>query len=159
MSQTDRGTITGTITDPAGAVVPGATVTALNKATNATVTSVTTSTGNYTLPSLATGVYDLTIEAKGFTKFIQEGIEVQVAQTARIDITLRIGAASESVTINADAPLLKTESAEQSQTLSGDRVNELPLTLTSAGIRNPIAFAPAPAWRICSGGRQFHTCK
>jgi hypothetical protein len=139
--QTDRGTITGTITDPGGAVVPGATVTATNKGTNASVQSITTSTGNYTLPSLASGVYDLTIEAKGFSKYIQEGIDVQVAQTARIDITLKIGAATESVTIQADAPLLKTESAEQSETLTGEKVNDLPLTLTSAGVRNPIAFA------------------
>jgi len=155
MAQSDRGTITGTITDPVGAVVPGATVTALNKATGASVQSVTTSTGNYTLPSLSTGTYDLTIEAKGFTKYIQEGIEVQVAQTARIDITLKIGAATESVTINADAPLLKTESAEQSQTLSGDRVNELPLTLTSAGIRNPIAFAQLQPGAYAPAGGNF----
>src|ERR1700688_4621498 len=63
MAQTDRGTITGTITDPAGAVVPGAAITALHKTTGATIHTVTTSTGNYTLPSLASGVYDLTIEA------------------------------------------------------------------------------------------------
>jgi Carboxypeptidase regulatory-like domain len=155
MAQTDRGTITGTITDPAGAVVPGASVTALHKATGASVQSITTSTGNYTLPSLATGIYDLTIEANGFNKYIQEGIEVQVAQTARIDVTLKIGAATESVTVNADAPLLKTESAEQSQTLSGDRVNELPLTLTSAGIRNPIAFAQLQPGAYAPAGGNF----
>ncbi len=155
MAQTDRGTITGTITDPAGAVVPGASVTALNKATGASVQSITTNTGNYTLPSLATGTYDLTVEAKGFNKYIQEGIEVQVAQTARIDVTLKIGSATESVTVNADAPLLKTESAEQSQTLSGDRVNELPLTLTSAGIRNPIAFAQLQPGAYAPAGGNF----
>ncbi len=152
-AQTDRGTITGTITDPVGAVVPGATITALNKATGSSTQTVTTSTGNYTLPSLASGVYDLTIEAKGFNKYIQEGIDVQVAQTARIDIALKIGSASESVTVNADAPLLKTESAEQSSVLSGEKVNELPLTLTSAGIRNPIAFAQlAPGTYAPAGG-------
>ena len=155
IAQTDRGTITGTITDPAGAVVPGASVTALNKATGASVQSITTSTGNYTLPSLATGTYDVTVEAKGFTRYIQEGIEVQVAQTARIDVTLKIGSSTESVTVNADAPLLKTESAEQSQTLSGDRVNELPLTLTSAGIRNPIAFAQLQPGAYAPAGGNF----
>ncbi len=155
MAQTDRGTITGTITDPAGAVVPGANVTATNKATGASVQSQTTSTGNYTLPSLQTGIYDLTIEAQGFNKYIQAGIEVQVAQTARIDVILKIGSATESVTISADAPLLKTESAEQSQTLSGDRVNELPLTLTSAGIRNPIAFAQLQPGAYAPAGGNF----
>jgi hypothetical protein len=141
MAQSDRGTVTGTVTDPAGAVVPGAAIMASHKATGAVFQTVTTTTGNYTLSALPSGVYDITVEAKGFSKHIQEGVEVQVAQTARIDVTLKIGSSSESVTVNADAPLLKTESAEQSQTLSGERVNELPLTLTSAGIRNPIAFA------------------
>ncbi len=141
IAQTDRGTITGTVSDPAGAVVPGATVTALHKATGANYPTVTTRTGDYTLPSLPSGVYDLTIEAAGFSKYTQEGISVQVAQTARVDVTLKVGAASESVTVNSDAPLLKTESAEQSETLNGQQVNDLPLTLTSAGVRNPIAFA------------------
>ena len=78
---------------------------------------------------------------------------MQVAQTARIDVALKVGAATESVTVNADAPLLKTESAEQSQTLAGERVNELPLTLTSAGVRNPIAFAQLqPGVYAPSGG-------
>jgi len=61
-AQSDRGTITGTITDPAGAVVPGATVIASHKATGATYPTVTTRTGDYTLPSLPSGVYDVTIE-------------------------------------------------------------------------------------------------
>ena len=124
--QTDRGTITGSITDPAGAVIPNASVTASNKSTGVTFHTVTTTTGNYTLPALPSGVYDLTIEAAGFNRYIQEGIDVQVAQTARIDVTLKIGSATESVTVNADAPLLRTESAEQNSTLSGEKVNELP---------------------------------
>ena len=139
----------------AGAVVPGASITAANKATGSNVQTVTTSTGNYTLPSLASGVYDLTVEAKGFNKYIQEGIDVQVAQTARIDITLKIGSASESVTVNADAPLLKTESAEQSSVLTGEKVNELPLTLTSSGIRNPIAFAQLSPGVYAPAGGNF----
>jgi hypothetical protein len=153
MAQSDRGTITGTVSDPAGAVIPSATVTALHKSTGATYPTVTTRTGDYTLPSLPSGVYDLTIEATGFSKYIQEGIDVQVAQTARVDITMKVGATTDSVTVNADAPLLKTESAEQSQTLAGERVNELPLTLTSAGVRNPIAFAQLqPGVYAPSGG-------
>ena len=154
-AQTDRGIITGTITDSTGSVVPGAVVTALHKATGASVQSLTTSTGNYTLPSLASGVYDLTVEAKGFSKYIQEGIDVQVAQTARVDIALKVGSSSETVTVEADAPLLKTENAEQSQTMAGDRVNELPLTLTSAGIRNPIAFAQLQPGVYAPAGGNF----
>ena len=137
--QTDRGTITGTVADPANAVIQGAKITVKNVDTAASYETVTTSTGNYTLPSLPAGTYDLTIEAPGFNRYVQNGITVQVAQSARIDVRMKIGSVTDSVDVNADAPLLKTESAEQSQTITGDRVNELPLTSSAGGVRNPIS--------------------
>ena len=73
---------------------------------------------------------------------MQEGIQVQVAQTARIDVVLKVGATSETVTVEANAPLLRTESAEQSQTFTGDTIDQLPLTLGGNnlyGARNPLA--------------------
>ncbi len=142
LAQTDRGTITGTITDPQGAVVPGATVMLRNVATGAEYPTQSTGTGNYTVPALPVGRYNLTVSSAGFNQYIQEGITVQVAQTARIDVVLKIGATSESVTVQADAPLLRTESADQSQTVSGDTINQLPLTLGGNnlyGTRNPLA--------------------
>ncbi|MEP6796003.1 MAG: carboxypeptidase-like regulatory domain-containing protein, partial [Saprospiraceae bacterium] len=69
----------------------------------------TTSTGNYTIPSVPAGGYDLTIEHPGFRKFVQNGLRVQVANTARVDVTLEVGSTTDSVTITADAPLLKSE--------------------------------------------------
>ncbi|MCU1326192.1 MAG: hypothetical protein JWN34_1562 [Bryobacterales bacterium] len=137
--QTDRGTVTGTITDPANAVMQGAKVSLKSTETGATYDTVTTGTGNYTLPSVPSGSYDLTVESAGFNRYIQTGINVQVAQTARIDVVMKVGATTDSVTVNADAPLLKTESAEQSQTITGDRINALPLTSSAGGVRNPIA--------------------
>ncbi len=142
LAQSDRGTLTGTVSDPAGATVPSASVTVSNMATGALYTSVTTATGNYTVPALPAGRYSLTIGAQGFSQYVQEGITIQVAQTARVDVVLKIGATSESVTIMADAPLLRTENAEQSQTVSGDTINQLPLTLGGNnlyGTRNPLA--------------------
>lgn len=138
-AQSDRGTITGTVADPANAVIQGAKVSAKSTETGAGYETVTTGTGNYTLPSLPAGNYDLTVEAPGFNRHIQTGINVQVAQTARIDVIMKIGSTSDSVTINADAPLLKTENAEQSQTITGDRINQLPLTSSAGGVRNPVA--------------------
>ena len=94
------------------------------------------------LPSLPSGIYALVVSAPGFNQYIQEGIQVQVAQTARVDVVLKIGATSESVTVQANAPLLRTENAEQSQTLSGDEIDKLPLTLGGNnlyGTRNPLA--------------------
>src|SRR5687768_14233 len=118
VAQSDRGVITGTIADPAGALIPGAKVTAENPGTGVQFNTVSTSTGNYTIPSVPAGVYNITIEHSGFRKYIQTGVTVQVAQSARVDIVLQIGATTESVTVSADAALLKTESAEQSTTIS-----------------------------------------
>jgi hypothetical protein len=140
MAQSDRGAINGTVTDSTGAVVPAANVVATRTETGGTFQTVSTATGNYTLDSLPVGTYTVAVEGKGFQKYIQTGIHVQTAQTARVDVALQVGSASESVTVNADAPLLKTESAEQSSVVSGDEINNLPLTYAGAGLRNPTAF-------------------
>lgn len=141
-AQSDRGTITGAVSDPAGAVVPGAKVIATSRETHAISETVTTATGNYTLPSLPVGTYDLSVEVVGFTRYIQEGIRVQLVQTARVDVVLQVGSSTQSVTVSADAALLKTENAEQSQTVAGDKVNALPLSFTGGWLmRSPTSFA------------------
>src|SRR3954451_19001580 len=86
LAQSDRGTITGNVSDPADAVVPGAVVIARNAESGSVYQTVTTQTGNYTLPSLPAGLYDVSVEVTGFKKSTQQGVTVQVAQTARIDI-------------------------------------------------------------------------
>src|SRR5690348_4237075 len=101
-AQSDRGTITGTISDPAGAVVANAAVEVTNTATGVQYQAATTATGNYTVPQLPAGVYTLSIAVPGFKKFTRQGITVEVAATIRIDIALEVGAATESVTVQAD---------------------------------------------------------
>jgi hypothetical protein len=143
-AQSDRGTLTGTVTDPAGAVVPAAKVTAKNSETGAVSSTITTDTGNYTLPSLPIGSYELTVEAAGFNKSTQTGLRLQVAQTARVDVELRVGSSTESVTVQAESPILKTENAEISMNVSGDKFNQLPLNFGAGGtgaIRSWLAFA------------------
>src|SRR4051794_1834192 len=107
--QSDRGTITGTVSDQAGALIPNAKVVANNTATGVQFTTETTETGNFTIPSMPSGTYDVNVEVTGFRKYTQTGITVQVAQTARIDVVLQVGSTTDSVTVSADAPLLKTE--------------------------------------------------
>jgi hypothetical protein len=126
-AQSDRGTITGTVSDPAGAVIPAASIQAVNADTGSTYDTVTTQTGNYTLAQLPAGIYRLAFKAAGFSDFTQQGVRVQVAQTERIDVTMKVASGSESVTVTADAPLMKTESAEQSHNLTTERILELPL--------------------------------
>jgi hypothetical protein len=140
LAQTDRGTITGTLADSTGAVVPGASVQVTNTETGAQYDTVTTGTGNYTLASLVAGNYNLTVAVTGFKKFTQEGIQVTVAQTARVDVTLEVGAISDAVTITADAPLLKTENADQSYEIAvNQRIDALPLP--PLYVRNPLNWA------------------
>jgi hypothetical protein len=144
-AQNDRGTITGQVKDQGGGVVPGAAVTAANTATGAQSKGATTDTGNYTIPGLPAGTYSVTIEVKGFKKFVQDNVLVQVAATARVDATLEVGAATETVTVTADAGTLKTESAEQSTVIETARINDLPLNFgggggSSGNIRSPFAF-------------------
>jgi hypothetical protein len=138
-AQSDRGTITGTISDPAGAVVANASVEARNTQTGATYPVASSATGNYTIPELPAGTYELSITVPGFKKFIRPGLIIQAAQTIRVDATLDIGNASETVTINAEAPLLKTESGELSQTVSTQLMDALPLLYvggTAYGVRD-----------------------
>jgi hypothetical protein len=138
-AQNDRGTITGTITDPAGAVIPGAALHARDTATGAEYDTITTATGNYALVDLLAGTYDVTVTAAGFQKYIQRGITVQVVQTLRVDIVLKVGSATDSVTVTADAALLRTEDAEINHNLSTDRVDALPNT--TSNLRDPFEFS------------------
>jgi hypothetical protein len=142
-SQSDRGTITGTISDPAGAVVAAAAVEAKNDATGAAYQVASTSTGNYTLAQLPAGDYDLTVTVAGFKKFVRQNITVQVAGTIRIDVPLEVGSANESVTVTEAAPLLKTESGELSHNMTTERVDNLPVINLGYGsgvgnVRNPL---------------------
>jgi len=144
-AQSDRGTITGTVLDPGGAVIPSAKVLAKNTDTGATSETVSTETGNYTLPSLPAGLYEVDVEAAGFRKAIRTGVVVEVSGTVRVDLKLEVGSTSESVTISAEAPLLKTESAEQSTVITGERINALPLNFgggagSTGAIRNWLSF-------------------
>ena len=149
-SQSDRGTITGTVSDPAGAVVAGAVVEARNVANGAVYPVATSNTGNYTIAQLPAGSYELDVAVPGFKKFIRTGLVVEVAGTLRIDAVLEVGAATESVTVEAAAPLLKTEGGEVSHNISISTMDELPvLTLSGAApigsantlgnIRNPLS--------------------
>ena len=84
-AQGDRGTITGTVTDPTGAVVPNANIQVTNSETSAVYKVGTSSTGNYTLANLPAGTYTLAVDAPGFKKYERPGLVVQVAETERVD--------------------------------------------------------------------------
>ncbi len=142
--QSDRGTITGTIADPAGAVVANAAVEIRNVDTGAVYQAGASATGNYTLAQLPAGNYELSVTVPGFKKFVRKNVTVEVAQTYRVDVVLEVGSNTESVTVTASAPLLKTESGELSHTVTTNTMNNLPVmgigaAAGSSGLRNPYA--------------------
>src|SRR5215470_2145385 len=142
LAQSDRGTITGTVSDPAGALVPSAAVEIRNVETGAVYQAGTSATGNYTLAQLPAGQYELTVAVPGFKKFVRKSVTVNVAETYRVDVVLEVGSNTESVTVTEAAPLLKTESGELSHTVATNTMNNLPVmsigaAAGSSGIRNP----------------------
>jgi hypothetical protein len=154
-AQSDRGTITGTVSDPTGAVVANAPITAKHLETGATFEAGTSATGNYTLSQLPTGTYELTVTVPGFKKFVRQNLLLPVAQTLRVDAVLEVGSSSESVTVSEVSPLLKTESGELSHNVNTDAMNELPVMMIgstgsgTAGIRNPYSvmqLLPGSSW-------------
>src|ERR1700733_14326731 len=141
-AQSDRGTITGTVTDTTGAVVANVAIEARQLETGSVFPTTTTSTGNYTLTELPVGSYEVTATVPGFKRYVRTGITVQVAQTLRIDIPMEVGTATESVTVSAEASLLKTETGDISTNVEVQTLDQLPMlgvgaaNAGSAGIRN-----------------------
>jgi len=125
LGQSDRGTITGTVADPAGAVVASAPITAKNTETGAVFQAATSDTGNYTLAQMPVGVYEISVTVPGFKSYVRQNITVGVAQTVRVDIALEVGSATESVTVSEQSSLLKTESGEVSTTVGAQRMIDL----------------------------------
>jgi Carboxypeptidase regulatory-like domain/TonB dependent receptor-like, beta-barrel len=126
-AQIDTGGVTGTITDPTGAVVPGATVTLTNTGTNISQQMRSTSTGTYSFTGVRPGTYMLRAEATGFRTVINRGVQIHVQQTLTVDVHLAPGAVSQQVTVTAAAPLLQAENAAVGQTINTEAVNDLPL--------------------------------
>jgi hypothetical protein len=137
-AQVSRGMITGTVTDPSGAVVPGVAIKVTNTATGVTNNVITNSTGNYTAPLLPTGTYSVTAEKTGFRRYIQSNVIVPVGETVRVDISMALGATTQAVQVTA-APLLKRDSSDLGTTITSREVEELPLT-SFGDQRTPATF-------------------
>jgi len=124
-AQEARGTITGTIRDASGSVIPGATVTISNKEMGTTVTVVTNEVGFYQVPYLIPGTYQVNAELQGFKKAARE-VEVRIADRLEIDLGLAVGETVESVTVTADTPLLETTNASLGNVVDSRRIAQLP---------------------------------
>ncbi|HEX7315286.1 MAG TPA: TonB-dependent receptor [Pyrinomonadaceae bacterium] len=125
-SQEVTGTISGTVTDPAGAVVPNAEVTLTNRSTREERRAQADGGGNYVLTQIQPGVYDLSVRMQGFKEVVNSGIEVNVNDRKTINVALETGAVSETVTVTTDAPLIQT-SPTVGDVVENRRVVEMPL--------------------------------
>ncbi|MGC8549125.1 MAG: TonB-dependent receptor domain-containing protein [Acidobacteriaceae bacterium] len=141
-AQLDRGTITGTITDSTGAVIPGVSVVALNPATGQKYTSVTNAAGIYNLLNLPIATYDVTYSKKGFATFVHKGVAIQVQQRAQLNVKLQVGSEAQTVTVTA-APLLKVNT-ELGTNMTAQEVQTLPLSAYQGSSITSFAYAITP---------------
>ncbi len=126
-AQNPYGRITGRVTDPGGALIPGAAVRAVNSQTNVTTASVTNEAGNYEIPNLIPGQYLVIVQHEGFKRLDRGPVEVRVGDVLSLELQLALGALSESVIVTAEAPLLESASSSLGQVVDSRRLEDLPL--------------------------------
>ena len=125
--QSTYGFIVGVVTDESNAVIPGATVTARNEATNIERMVSTGTRGEYRIANLLPGVYTVTVEQASFKKGTKAGVEVRLNESVRVDFTMQIGAVTETVEVTMTAPLLETSSSTIGRVVTNEKIVELPL--------------------------------
>ncbi len=139
-AQVRFGAVVGTVSDPSGATVTGANVKLTNLGTNEVRTMQTSSGGIYSFPNLIAGMYRVEVEMTGFKHFVQNNVEVQVDLSTRVDATLPLGNASETVTVTTEAPPLQTDSASLGTTISQAEVESIPLS--GRNVNNMLTLVP-----------------
>ncbi len=145
-AQITRGTLTGIITDPTGAVIPGAKITIVDTGTGATSYSVSNHAGVYDVPHLLSGTYSITVDAPGFRKYIHLGLILKTEQTLTENIALTVGVANQSVVVSGNTPMINVANATVGETLTAAETEDLP----SNG-RSPLGFAHLEYGAVAKG--------
>jgi hypothetical protein len=138
--QTNTATLLGIVRDASGAVITGAQVKVTHVKTQVTRTTVTNASGAYEVPLLAVGVYTISAEQAGFKRSERTGVELLADQKVKIDFQLEVGEISDSVTVNAAAPLVATQSVDRGIVIQSNQVENLPLN--ARNFSNLIALQP-----------------
>ncbi len=145
-AQAGNGTITGTVSDQGGAVVPNATVEAKNTGTGVIYPGVTTGTGNYSIAQLPVGVYEISVKVTGFKTYTHTNLTVPAAAVIKEDVVLQVGAATDAITVSAEASLLSAETADMTHNVTVQQMDNLPIlgigadNAGTSGIRNPFSL-------------------
>src|SRR6185437_3174629 len=132
----ETATILGTVTDPTGAAVPGAKIAITNTATGVSRTVTSNQSGNYNAPDLSIGTYSVKADMSGFKAYERTGIVLNVNGTVRVDVALQIGQAQESVTVEANAIQVQSDTSEQSSVITGTQIAKI-----DTNGRNPVQLA------------------
>src|SRR5579863_3430570 len=155
-AQDTNASLSGTVTDPTGAAIPGAKLTLTNEATGFQSNFVSDESGNYSFRNLTPGKYDLNASASGFKTQDQKGIELAVNQAARADIHLPVGQTGETVTVVSDASLINYENQTLEGGVAPETLQSFPLTVSGAP-RSSVAVAiMMPGVTSAGGGNAFN---
>src|SRR5258708_32099865 len=150
-AQSERGTVSGTIRDPTGAVVPGAKIVVTNPATNSIFNLTSNESGEYTAPSLQVGTYNVRVDKAGFRPSEIKGLTVDAATTVHADVVLEIGQSTQVIEVQAAAVQLQSEDAKISVTINQKLVDTLPLVVAGA-VRSPFDLAALTPEAKTGGG-------
>ena len=161
LAQAAQAELTGDVRDGSGAGVPKATVTATQTETGDVTKTTSGKDGVYTVTNLRPGLYNVTVEAQGFRRFVQEGVRLMTGERIRLDMALTVGGVNEEVKVSADASLLRTETGSLGQVIPNRRIVDLPLNgrnfftlITLApGVAAPPPTTAGPSFPRLNGGR------
>ncbi len=146
-AQIITGTIQGSVLDPTGAVLPGVDMTVRNLDTNQARTSLTNETGNFLIPLLPVGTYEVTAELPGFQTQVKTGMQLQVEQRMNLTFTLEVGNITDTVTVTESAPLVQSDTATVGTVIDSQKLVELPLNgrrFSRIGLLIPTATTNRP---------------
>jgi hypothetical protein len=156
-AQSDKSTIRGTVTDPSGAVVPKAEITATELATNTVARVVSTDqNGNYEIADLKPGTYRLKADAAGFKGFVADNLLVETAQVRRVDIVFQVGATTESITVEAGVAAINTETGMLSGSITSQNLRDSPQVLPYPSVYAILSTVPGiqgAGWQVRISGQ------
>lgn len=153
--QVSAGAVLGTVSDASGALIPGVTITVTNEGTNQSRQAITNETGSYRVEPLQAGLYTVTAELTGFRKEVRTQVNVDVNARVRLDFALQVGTLSETIEVQAAAPLVQTDDSQVNQVMDQRKIVDLPLNgrnFSQLAYLTPGTFAPRPGSHLSDRG-------